>query len=148
MTKSATRLAQAVRLGDCAARVGGDEFIVVLDSISDPEMAIAIASRIGAKLRQPIFHNGHEYPISASIGISIYPDHAENRFGLVGLADQARYATNQNGNGAVRMHKPCPDKSSATARPALSGESINGGRLESTSSSARDFRLSRREERR
>ncbi|MEU7903976.1 EAL domain-containing protein [Actinoplanes sp. NPDC049118] len=86
----ARRLADCLRAGDTIARLGGDEFVVVLDD-ADPAAADLAAERMMNALRQPVYADGHELPIRASIGI------ADGRTGdesslLLRHADIAMYA--------------------------------------------------------
>ncbi|HEY5285052.1 MAG TPA: GGDEF domain-containing protein, partial [Polyangia bacterium] len=74
----ARRLTNCLRDYDTAARFGGDEFVVLLSDLAGPEDALRVAERILAALAEPfITDNGERLEISASIGMALYPDHAE-----------------------------------------------------------------------
>jgi diguanylate cyclase len=97
----AQRLEGCVRAGDTVARLGGDEFVVVLDD-ADPAAADLAAERMMNALRQPVYADGHELPIRASIGI------ADGRTGdepsvLLRHADIAMYAA-KNLAGTAYLH--------------------------------------------
>jgi diguanylate cyclase (GGDEF)-like protein len=97
----AQRLEGCVRTGDTVARLGGDEFVVVLDD-ADPAAADLAAERMMNALRQPVYADGHELPIRASIGI------ADGRTGdepsvLLRHADIAMYAA-KNLAGTAYLH--------------------------------------------
>lgn len=85
------RLKTCVRSADIASRIGGDEFIVVFDELSDITNTQILAQRIAEAVAEPIQLNGHELAVSASIGISIFPDNADTVEGLIKKADAAMY---------------------------------------------------------
>ncbi|MFI7539873.1 putative bifunctional diguanylate cyclase/phosphodiesterase [Actinoplanes sp. NPDC049599] len=100
----ARRLAGCVRAGDTVARLGGDEFVVVLDD-ADPAAADLAAERMMNALSQPVYADGHELPIRASIGI------ADGRTGdepsvLLRHADIAMYAAKKLAGTAYLHYEP------------------------------------------
>ncbi len=97
----AKRLKQCVRESDTVARVGGDEFVVLLQRIELPEQAAIVADKILADLNQPYAINGHSLNIAPSIGIAIYPEHGEDEHQLLKHADQAMYLS-KNSHAASR----------------------------------------------
>lgn len=106
LQQSAARILRWTRASDCAARVGGDEFIVVLESSPELDTVIAKAEKICRHLNEPINCNGIECKISASIGIALFPDHGVCRQRLCEYADEAMYAIKHNGKGAVHVYRP------------------------------------------
>jgi diguanylate cyclase (GGDEF)-like protein len=89
----AERLRSSVRASDTVARYGGDEFVVLageLDRIEDAEM---IAEKIADMIGVAMSIEGGTWTIGCSIGISVYPDNAEEGETLIALADQAMYAS-------------------------------------------------------
>ncbi len=93
----AERLEACLREGDTAARIGGDEFVIILLE-SDLERAIAVAHRILGTLRVPYeFGKKNISNISASIGIAEYPQHADELDSLISAADTAMYQAKNNG---------------------------------------------------
>lgn len=88
---------QCLRTGDTLARVGGDEFAVVLPNI-EPEEAAAVSSRLLRYLKKPIKAGSHRVQTGASIGISMYPDHSENAEDLFRFADMAMYSAKSDRN--------------------------------------------------
>lgn len=94
-----TRLRQALRDTDTVARHGGDEFIVLVPRLHQEEHAGQIAEKLLAVFRHPITAEGHEFFVSASIGISLFPDDGNDVNSLIKHADAAMYrAKNQGRN--------------------------------------------------
>ena len=87
----ADRLRLCLREDDTAARLGGDEFIVMLPDIVQAHDAATVAAKILLSLEAPINLGEHEVYISASIGVSFYPDNANNPGDLMAAADAAMY---------------------------------------------------------
>jgi diguanylate cyclase (GGDEF)-like protein/PAS domain S-box-containing protein len=99
------RLRDVIRESDTVSRVGGDEFILVLDNIETDENAALFANKIIATLAQPFDLNGQICHVGGSIGISIYPDDAENPEKLIKLADEAMYLSKQSGKNTSRFYR-------------------------------------------
>ncbi|MBS4096905.1 MAG: EAL domain-containing protein [Sulfuricella sp.] len=91
----ARRLLDCLRNEDIVARIGGDEFVVALVDIAKREHASIVAKKILASLAQPLEVQGHELRITASIGISIYPDDGDDAETLIRNADVAMYRAKQ-----------------------------------------------------
>lgn len=88
----AKRIVDCLRSSDTAARVGGDEFVILVPNLVDPHDAESLAQRIAQAIEQPfVTPEGHRLNISASVGLSIYPDHTEDGSMLLRLADEAMY---------------------------------------------------------
>lgn len=100
----ALRLAKCVRMTDTIARLGGDEFTVILDEIASVADTAVVAEKIQTELRLPILIEGREVYISASIGISIYPDHGATGEELLKHADTAMYQAKANGKGRHNIY--------------------------------------------
>jgi diguanylate cyclase (GGDEF)-like protein len=93
----ATRLSGALGLEQILARVGGDEFIVVLDNISGPQDAAATGTRLLAAMTAPFHIDEHELLLSASVGISLHPEHGTELAMLQEHADKAMYVAKSEG---------------------------------------------------
>ncbi|OIR07949.1 putative diguanylate cyclase YegE [mine drainage metagenome] len=89
----ARRMGQVVRATDTVARVGGDEFMVLLEELTTVAEAEDVAGKIKAAVSAPMALFGHEMAVGASIGIGVYPDHAKDMCELMNFADQAMYRT-------------------------------------------------------
>ncbi|MDD2337416.1 MAG: diguanylate cyclase [Geobacteraceae bacterium] len=96
------RLAQCLRLSDSVARMGGDEFTIILTKIVEPEDAAIVARRIVGSLNKPFFLEGHPVSIGASIGIGIYPLDGEDPDTLLKKADTAMYRAKGAGSNLFR----------------------------------------------
>ncbi len=92
----ADRLKQCVRETDTVARIGGDEFVVLLESIQSPASASDVAEKIRTCLSQPISIGGHSLSIVPSIGIALYPEHGNGSKQLLKHADDAMYSAKKN----------------------------------------------------
>ncbi len=102
----AVRLTAAIRDGDTAARIGGDEFMAVLTRLADAQMAAQVAQRIIDEISQPIHFSGNALLVGASIGIAIFPDHAEDPLTLRRLADEAMYQVKRSGKNHFVFFEP------------------------------------------
>lgn len=91
------RLSAAIRSVDLAARMGGDEFIVVACGLNQPSEARLIASKLRDAVGQAITYAHHEIRVGASIGIALFPDDAQEAEDLIVLADKAMYAAKRAG---------------------------------------------------
>ena len=101
----AKRLMGCLRASDTAARVGGDEFLVLLPDIPSGPAALAVAEKICATLAGPCTTpEGIELCFSASIGIAIYPEHAGTEHELMRLGDRAMYEAKSAGGNRVQLH--------------------------------------------
>ncbi|MGW8390331.1 diguanylate cyclase domain-containing protein [Pseudoduganella sp. HUAS MS19] len=88
----ARRITSCVREADTVARIGGDEFVALLENVAEQAQADALASKIGQVIATPLALAGHTLQPHASIGIALYPEHGEVIDQLMRHADQAMYA--------------------------------------------------------
>jgi diguanylate cyclase (GGDEF)-like protein len=88
----ANRIKGCVRETDTVARIGGDEFIVLLHSIHACEDAESVAGKIRQVLVQPLRLDGHNLNIQPSIGVARYPEHGTEENQLFRHADEAMYS--------------------------------------------------------
>ncbi|MGZ5030293.1 MAG: PAS domain S-box protein, partial [Methylobacter sp.] len=96
----ANKITRRLRDVDMVARLGGDEFIVLLEDIAHPDDAARIAEEIIADLSKPFrLSQSDDVQIGASIGISLYPQHADTPEMLLDHADAALYHAKDNGRG-------------------------------------------------
>lgn len=103
----AQRLQACVRESDTVARIGGDEFVVLLPSIEGAQDALAVAEKIHATLKQ-IFtlSEGEAVSISSSAGIALYPEHGRDEITLMSHADAAMYQAKMAGRDRFVLFQP------------------------------------------
>ena len=106
LLETSARLIDCVPKGSDVSRLGGDEFAVILPKIESPDAVAACASKVNSALRQTIRLDRHEIHLSASIGISIFPEDAHSVESLVSNADSARYAAAEAGGSCFRFFEP------------------------------------------
>ena len=98
------RLRSAVREEDTIARMGGDEFIMILRGLRRVHDATIPARKIMASLEAPMHIDGHDLRVTASLGISLYPADAEDRDTLLRHADMALYWAKSQGRNTFRLY--------------------------------------------
>lgn len=106
----AQRLTGNLRASDLASRLGGDEFVVVLEELHNADQAMAVAHKLISELGRPFVVNDQEITIGASIGVSMYPDHATRADLLLRYADQALYTSKDKGRNTCHLWQ-APDPS-------------------------------------
>jgi diguanylate cyclase (GGDEF)-like protein len=97
LSEIANRMKQTLRPIDTLARVGGDEFMIVVNDMKEASEASEIAGRLLDAIRQPLIVDGHEIGASASIGIAIFPDDGTEAEVLQRAADAAMYCAKDLG---------------------------------------------------
>ena len=122
----AHRLRACVRESDTVARVGGDEFVVLLDGIGQTNDAMQVAEKIHAVLLEPFrLASGQSVHISSSAGVALYPEHGMDEATLSHHADVAMYAAKAAGRDQYVVYEPsleqpapaAPDTHAAQAAP-------------------------------
>ncbi len=98
---AAHRLKSRFRQSDTLARIGGDEFTLILDNVQTQADADRAAEIALEQLRAPFEIEGHTIQITASIGISLFPDHGKEGGQLLRQADCAMYAAKRNGKNRI-----------------------------------------------
>jgi diguanylate cyclase (GGDEF)-like protein len=110
------RLRASLRASDLVARIGGDEFFVVLEDVQDSGTLEMVARKLLAELARPYELSSSEPAhISASIGISLHPDDASDAAALMKHADMAMYSAKQAGKNALRFYA-CGEVTEARVR--------------------------------
>ena len=112
----AKRLDQCIRADDCIARadskesrlhlarLGGDEFVAILQDLESEDDAVVVADRIRNELTKPVEHLGHEFVVTSSIGVSLYPRDGDDLDTLLKNADVAMYQAKSAGRNSVRFY--------------------------------------------
>ncbi len=112
----ADRLRTCLRTTDVAARVGGDEFLVVAPNIRAPEGAAEVARKIFRAVESVTTVDGHEVHVRTSIGIALYPHDDCKAHELVANADAALYKAKKEGRGVFRFYDAEMDRSARLRR--------------------------------
>lgn len=99
----ADRLSSCVRSSDTVARVGGDEFVVVVEEISRPDEAALVAGKIIESMIKPIIYEGHDCTIGVSIGGALFPDDGETMDDVCKAADVAMYRVKRSGRNNFKF---------------------------------------------
>ncbi len=105
LVQAAARIRESVRASDHVVRLGGDEFTVVLENTDSNEAVMRIACAIIARLSEPFAVSGAA-PVSASIGISLFPQDGTDAEALIKHADVAMYAAKAGGKGRHHFYDP------------------------------------------
>ena len=100
----AGHLRSAVREGDSVARMGGDEFTILLPEIARPEDAARIAERALAAVRRQWLVDGHEFSVTTSIGIALWPQDGDDVDTLLRNADTALYRAKDAGRDRIEFY--------------------------------------------
>ena len=125
------RLRDCVREDDTVARLGGDEFTIILAELRHPEDAAGVAEKIIEAVQAPMTIAGTTLEVSASIGISLFPDDGSDPETLLRNADSAMYRAKESGRNTYQL---CTEDMKRRAQERLSLESrlrkaIHGGQL-------------------
>ncbi len=112
------RLQAAVREYDTVARLGGDEFAILLDTLEDPAEAERVAERVLASLSEPICSLHQELSVTASMGISVFPQGGSGVEELLKNADQAMYCAKRSGRNRYSL-TPVSDEAPESRRTSI-----------------------------
>ncbi|QXH43058.1 sensor domain-containing diguanylate cyclase [Pseudomonas sessilinigenes] len=104
---TARRLQGILRASDTVARIGGDEFVVILEGLSAgldlSEEARRIGEKIFSQLSPPVEVDSHRHSIGSSLGVAVFPDHGARMDQLLHVADLAMYEAKRSGNNQYRL---------------------------------------------
>jgi diguanylate cyclase len=118
----AQRLQSIVRDSDTVSRYGGDEFLVLLSEVSQPSDAALIAGKMLSTLAVPNRVGDQLLQVSASMGITLYPEDGEDATTLINRADAAMYRAKRAGGGRFEFHRgdvtdPFPHRTDTIGAP-------------------------------
>ncbi|OYY93450.1 MAG: hypothetical protein B7Y41_11850 [Hydrogenophilales bacterium 28-61-23] len=99
-----SRLKTAARKSDTVARIGGDEFVILMDNLNDPEGADLVAERLLESMQTPVDLLGHSLVVTVSIGVAIYPRDDTDISRLMAKADAAMYEAKATGRNGFRVY--------------------------------------------
>jgi diguanylate cyclase (GGDEF)-like protein/PAS domain S-box-containing protein len=117
LIEAAHRLRQCVRASDTVARMGGDEFTLLLPEVTEENDVRVVGQKILEAMKSPIILDGHEVSISTSIGISMYPHDAEDGETLLKRADAAMYQVKKSGRAGMFFF--APNLTGSPSRPSV-----------------------------
>jgi diguanylate cyclase (GGDEF)-like protein/PAS domain S-box-containing protein len=104
LTAVSSRLQAAVRDTDTVARMGGDEFVLILPERTDAGLSTHIVQRIMEAIAQPLTIEGHEFFVSCSIGVAVYPADGDTPEELIKHADIAMYRAKETGRNNFQFY--------------------------------------------
>ena len=102
----AQRLTAQMRKSDFVCRWGGDEFVVLLSDVENPEQAAKFSQRLLQKFEHPLNIEGHQIYLKCSVGIAIYPEDGQESEILLKNADAALYRTKESGRNHYQFYNP------------------------------------------
>ncbi len=105
------RIQSHLRSNDVVARMGGDEFTVIFDTVIEDSAIAIVADRMIRSIAAPISDGEKSYQVSASIGISLFPHHSDDPDKIISLADAAMYRVKKSGKNGFSVYDGCVNKS-------------------------------------
>jgi diguanylate cyclase (GGDEF)-like protein len=106
------RLRRCVREVDTVARMGGDEFTIILEGVTSRQDVTVVAQRIAQSISEPFTLGDQQVSIGVSIGITMFPQNDQTIDTLLKHADAAMYRAKQHGGNAFQFYLPDPTQSS------------------------------------
>jgi diguanylate cyclase (GGDEF)-like protein/PAS domain S-box-containing protein len=103
LVETASRLKKSIRKSDTVARIGGDEFVILLESTSDRNDIVAMAEKLIEAISSPFMINEEVLNISCSIGIATYPKEGTTTDALLAVADKAMYKAKHKGRRTYQL---------------------------------------------
>ncbi|MGY6274221.1 bacteriohemerythrin [Methylomonas sp. MgM2] len=111
LVEIAKRISETIRDTDTVARIGGDEFVILLLDLEDKEESVSTLTRLQSAISKPIVIQTKSFVVGASIGISLFPDNTQNAETLLTQADQAMYIAKHTGKNNYCFFSPVLAKS-------------------------------------
>jgi diguanylate cyclase (GGDEF)-like protein len=116
----ARKCSGVLRDSDTVARMGGDEFSILLPKVTDMEHAVQVAQRVLAAIKEPLQIDERLIEVGASLGVAVFPQHGEDEFALITHSDAAMYEAKRQKRGVMVYQPEMGDGKSETV--ALKGE--------------------------
>jgi diguanylate cyclase (GGDEF)-like protein len=126
------RVGAGLRRSDLLARLAGDEFVLLISPFPDIAALAEDVQAICDRIKEPFVIEGHEICASASIGVSVFPDHGTSYDQLLAKADRAMYRGKVGAKGGVTSS----NRRSSTRQPSAAGSNSGSGSPSATSASA------------
>jgi diguanylate cyclase (GGDEF)-like protein/PAS domain S-box-containing protein len=104
LKKVSNRLRDSIRKSDTVCRIGGDEFIILVQNLENPDDTIIIAKKIIESFRIPFYLNKNQVRITVSVGVSIYPKDGNDVNTIIKNADIAMYKAKENGKNQFILY--------------------------------------------
>ena len=104
LQEMAARLKSCVRASDSVARLGGDEFVLMVPSLNGTQQLVTVARNILAAVARPFTLRGHDFHVTASVGISVYPIDGDDERALMKNADIAMYQAKEEGKNTFSFY--------------------------------------------
>jgi len=114
----ASRLRACLREGDVIGRIGGDEFVVLIEEFGEIEQVAEVARKIVQTVAQPVMVQGHECRVTASVGISAYPQDGKDSQALLKCADSAMYRAKEQGKSRFQFYSSWSASSAPAPTPS------------------------------
>jgi diguanylate cyclase (GGDEF)-like protein len=102
----AMKLKASLRETDSVARLGGDEFVMLLPEVRGPDDVLVVTDKLQNECARPVMLAGHEISIGISVGVSLFPDDAQDARTLLRYADSALYHAKAEGRNTLRFYQP------------------------------------------
>ncbi len=106
LIETAQRISNTIRATDTLARYGGDEFVLLIENLSESYDVGLVANKILSALSEPIYHDGQKLKVTPSIGISVFPEDGTTTETLISHADTAMYQAKANGRNNYKCYEP------------------------------------------
>ncbi|WP_316369082.1 bifunctional diguanylate cyclase/phosphodiesterase [Candidatus Thiodiazotropha sp. CDECU1] len=100
----AQRFSKRLRAGDTISRIGGDEFVILIEDVVTESVIAEIAQAVLDEMKTPVHVEGHDLSVGGSIGISIYPQNGETATDLIKHADAAMYLAKESGRNSFKFY--------------------------------------------
>ena len=113
LSKISERLGGCVRAGDTVARMGGDEFVVMLPDVTEADSIKRIAAAIVERVSAPITAGNHEVLVTPSVGVSVFPTDGQDVHSLLRHADMAMYQAKASGRRCFRVFSNAMERAAA-----------------------------------
>jgi diguanylate cyclase (GGDEF)-like protein len=121
LIECAQRIDSILRESDTVARLGGDEFVVLLPNLHHKEECIVTLKRLLKTIALPMRIHEHSCSVTASIGVSLFPDDETEADALLRQADQAMYIAKLSGKNCYHLFDPAHDQQTRADREAMLG---------------------------